>query len=99
MEPTDKLTPLALDWCKKVGSAATTVTELLNNNDDKVTEAIQEGIKRANARATSRAQNIQKWHILPIDFSIPGGELGELYYHLFSKLYNVKSVNHLIWNL
>ena len=39
-------------------------------------EGIQRGIDRYNARATSNAQRIQKWTILPADFSIPGGEIG-----------------------
>ena len=27
-------------------------------------------------RATSNAQRIVKWIVLPVDFSLPGGELG-----------------------
>ena len=75
--PQDKLTVPALDWCKSVGSSATTLTDILDNKDEKVLKAIQEGIDRTNKRSTSRAQIIQKWSILPRDFSIPGGELGK----------------------
>jgi long-chain-fatty-acid--CoA ligase ACSBG len=45
--------------------------------DFQLIQAIQSGIDRTNARATSQAQKIQKWVVLPTDFSIPGGELGK----------------------
>ena len=36
----------------------------------------QAGVDRANARASSNAQRVQKWAFLDADFSVPGGELG-----------------------
>ena len=77
MEPLDQLSQAALDWCRSVGSCVTTVSQLLQKPDKPFLEAIQGGIDKANNRAVSRAQKIQKWSILPKDFSIPGGELGE----------------------
>jgi long-subunit acyl-CoA synthetase (AMP-forming) len=36
---------------------------------------IHEGIEAANAKAISRAQKISKFTILPVEFSVDGGEL------------------------
>lgn len=71
--PSDKLDAKVLDICKQIGSSATTVAEA--KADPKVKEYLDAGLKRANGRATSRAQNIGKYHLLDTDFSISGNEL------------------------
>jgi len=42
----------------------------------RLVKAIDSAIARANQKAISGAQRVQKWSILPTDFSISGGELG-----------------------
>eukprot|EP00310_Coccolithus_braarudii_P009914 CAMPEP_0183368162 /NCGR_PEP_ID=MMETSP0164_2-20130417/94929_1 /TAXON_ID=221442 /ORGANISM="Coccolithus pelagicus ssp braarudi, Strain PLY182g" /LENGTH=190 /DNA_ID=CAMNT_0025544211 /DNA_START=42 /DNA_END=611 /DNA_ORIENTATION=+ len=54
-------------------SGAKTVKEAAA--DEKWTAYITDGIKKANALAVSNAQKIQKFRIVPVDFSVPGGEL------------------------
>jgi len=78
--PTDKLSAVSLSWCQRVGSSATALSEA--RNDALVLDAIQQSIDRVNEAAISHAQHIQKWSILPRDFSVPGGELGMLSFHL-----------------
>jgi hypothetical protein len=39
-------------------------------------KALEAGIIKANKTAESNAKRIQKFKLLPKDFSIPGGELG-----------------------
>ncbi|XP_069078151.1 long-chain-fatty-acid--CoA ligase ACSBG1 isoform X2 [Pleurodeles waltl] len=75
-EPTDNLTQEAVEFCQEVGSKATKVSEIVGSRDQAVYQAIQDGINRVNAKATSHAQRIQKWTVLAKDFSISGGELG-----------------------
>lgn len=76
--PLDELLPSVQEWLKVLGCPATTVTEVLKNGPDKrLLDAIQEGINRVNESAVSNAQRIQKFAILPVDFSVITGELGK----------------------
>lgn len=75
-EPTDSLTEQAVEFCQRVGSKASTVSEIVGQRDEAVYQAIHEGIQRVNANAAARPYHIQKWAILQRDFSISGGELG-----------------------
>merc|ERR1712117_583148 len=75
MVPQKILAPNTLAWLASIGvSNVQTVDEAMKT--PAIGEAIQKGIDRANARATSNAQRIVKWIVLPVDFSLPGGELG-----------------------
>ena len=72
--PTDDLDAGVIETISSLGSSAKTVTEAM---DDKlINEYIQNGIIRANKKSISNAHNIQKFRVLPVDFSIIGGELG-----------------------
>lgn len=74
--PTDQLTQDTIQWCKSLGSNATTVADVIDKKDAVVLKAIQDGIDKANEKSVSRASKVQKWSIIPNDFSIAGGELG-----------------------
>jgi hypothetical protein len=85
-EPKSKLTPVAQEFFAAAGKNFSDVTELLTlAADDSAMQAIQQGINAANKKAISRAQVIQKWAILPRDFSIVGGELGLCFDYLQHK--------------
>ncbi|KAM9183430.1 long-chain-fatty-acid--CoA ligase ACSBG1 isoform 2-T2 [Dugong dugon] len=75
-DPTNNLTEQAVEFCQRVGSKATTVSEIVGKKDEAVYQAIEEGIQRVNLNAAARPYHIQKWAILERDFSISGGELG-----------------------
>jgi len=68
-DSTNKLTGAAL----KVSDASTTVEQAIK--DEKWRAYIQKGLDTANRQAASNAQTVQKFIILPIDFSVSGGEL------------------------
>lgn len=72
-------------------------------NNYRLNKAIQYGINLTNQEATSNAQKIQKFVVLPTDFSVPGGELGptlkvkrhfvlKKYESLIRNMYNVQTL-------
>ncbi|XP_028660767.1 long-chain-fatty-acid--CoA ligase ACSBG2-like [Erpetoichthys calabaricus] len=75
-EPLDELTHEVKEFCRLLGCNAHRVSDIAGQDNHPVYKAIQEGIDRVNAKATSNAQKIQKWLLLERDFSVPGGELG-----------------------
>ncbi|KAG1938120.1 long-chain-fatty-acid--CoA ligase ACSBG1 [Pimephales promelas] len=75
-EPTDSLSLEAVEYCQRLGSQATKVSDIIGGKDKLVYQSIKEGIALVNSKANSNAQRIQKWTILGKDFSIVGGELG-----------------------
>lgn len=75
--PKDELTPETIAALKEFGAEYTTLSEVHAAGPcPKVLKALQDGIDRANKKAISNAQKIQKFALLTADFSVPGGELG-----------------------
>ncbi|KAL9876903.1 very long-chain-fatty-acid--CoA ligase bubblegum [Glossina fuscipes] len=75
--PLDELSYESLTWMKSLGVNYTTLTEILRADaSPKISQSIEEAVKRANKNSISNAQRVQKFTILPHDFSIPTGELG-----------------------
>ncbi|XP_047295433.1 long-chain-fatty-acid--CoA ligase ACSBG2 isoform X3 [Homo sapiens] len=96
-EPLDKLNFEAINFCRGLGSQASTVTEIVKQQDPLVYKAIQQGINAVNQEAMNNAQRIEKWVILEKDFSIYGGELGpmmKLKRHFVAQKYK-KQIDHM----
>lgn len=72
-EPLNTLAGDAISTAEEIGSTATTVEEAATC--PKFAEYFNNGLKTANSNAISRAQYVQKWTLMPVDFSVPGGEL------------------------
>ncbi|KAL7051850.1 hypothetical protein ACKWTF_004659 [Chironomus riparius] len=75
--PQDELAEDSLHHMTNLGLNYKLLSEVLNAGpDEKVLNLIQEAIDRANAKAASNAQKVQKFMLLPNDFSMHTGELG-----------------------
>lgn len=75
-EALDELDTDVKKWVASLGSKANTLSEIHKTKDPAVHKAVEDGIKRANTHAISNAQKVQKFAILPADYSMPSGELG-----------------------
>lgn len=74
--PRDELAPETVSWLDSIGLNHKKLSDVLSNQvDEKVMKAIEELINRANSKAISNAQKVQKFAILPHDFTISTGEL------------------------
>jgi long-chain-fatty-acid--CoA ligase ACSBG len=69
----NKLTGHALETCTAIGSAAKTTDEA--RDDAAWQKYFDEGVKKANQKSASRAQQVGKWALLSTDFTEKGGEL------------------------
>jgi long-chain-fatty-acid--CoA ligase ACSBG len=76
LTPTDDLMPECIEYLKSLGSKSTKLSEVLATRDEVIYKAIEQGIKRINEKSTSNASKVQKFTILPRDFSLITGELG-----------------------
>eukprot|EP00118_Oscarella_pearsei_P017797 m.178902 g.178902 ORF g.178902 m.178902 type:complete len:705 (+) comp39196_c0_seq8:124-2238(+) len=74
---TDELQATALHAFNQLGCSAAKCSEIIESKNEAVFKAIQKAIEHYNDHnAISRAQKIQKWTLLPGDFTVPGEELG-----------------------
>ncbi len=68
-----KLDPLTKEYFAERGTKLETVKQTID--DEKVRKIINEGLKKANEKAISRAQYVQDFIILPEDFSVENDTL------------------------
>ena len=72
--PTTELDPMAIKYFKDtLGVNIQTSVEACKNQ--KVYEHIEKCIAQTNKKSVSKAAHIKKFKLIPVDFSLPGGEL------------------------
>lgn len=74
--PRDVLLPSAQAYLKGLGLDCTKPEELTIDMPEVLRNAIQTAINDANKKAVSNAARVQKWKLLPLEFTTAGGELG-----------------------
>mmetsp|Transcript_5720 Transcript_5720/g.13657 ORF Transcript_5720/g.13657 Transcript_5720/m.13657 type:complete len:722 (+) Transcript_5720:98-2263(+) len=75
MQPTDTLSVDVAKLMRTRGVANPPTSVRAAATHPVIQELLAEGIQRVNSRATSRAQQIRKWRVLPADFTVASGEL------------------------
>lgn len=75
-EPLDEMAAETKEWCRQLGTKATTISEVAGNRDRLVNQAIQAALDRINETVDRPSQKLRHFYILPKDFSVAGGELG-----------------------
>ncbi|XP_023337942.1 long-chain-fatty-acid--CoA ligase ACSBG2 [Eurytemora carolleeae] len=78
LEVTDQLEACAWEFCLKHGCKPSSVSDLAKNKEkySGVYDAILSVLEQINKDSPSQAARIRKFTLLPVDFSVSGGELG-----------------------
>ena len=72
----DDLAPETIKWLESIDLSYKKLSQVVSKDaDPKILQSIQEAISRANKKSISNAQKVQKFAILPSDFSIADGDL------------------------
>jgi len=72
--PSNKLSDSVVEFFNTLGQKISTVEDAQSNAI--FNGFIREGIAEGNKQLPSKAAHIKEWRILPVDFSLQGGELG-----------------------
>ena len=64
-------------WLRKRNVKVSAISEMADNPPDSLVLIIQSVIDQVNKNILDQATAIQRWKVLPRDFSIPTGELSK----------------------